>query len=68
MTPAETMGPPGAESSAARAGQAALSDALRVSFRLLRWIMIFLAIAYLASGIFLVFLVLKPSSLSHAAN
>lgn len=42
------------EGSAAGAGQAALSDALRVSFRLLRWIMIFLVVAYLFSGLFLV--------------
>jgi membrane protease subunit HflK len=36
------------------AGQAALSEALQLSFRLLRWIMLFLVLAYLFSGIFVV--------------
>lgn len=36
------------------AGQAALQDALRVSVRLLRWIMVVLLLVYLASGVFIV--------------
>ena len=35
-------------------GQAALTDALTVSFRLLRWVMFFVVLAYLFSGLFIV--------------
>lgn len=38
----------------APSGQEALTDALRVSFRLLRWIMLILMAGYLATGVFVV--------------
>jgi HflK protein len=38
----------------ATAGSDALGDALQASFRLLRWLMALLALAYLASGVFVV--------------
>jgi len=36
------------------AGSQALTDALNISFRLLRWVMLALLVAYLASGVFIV--------------
>lgn len=38
----------------ADSGNQALTEALRLSFRMLRWIMILLALGYLASGVFVV--------------
>ena len=38
----------------AEAGHAALSEALRASFRMLRWFMVLLVLGYVLSGIFVV--------------
>ena len=47
MEPAQ---PPRAQA----AGYEALADALRVSFRVLRWVMVILLVAYIGSGVFIV--------------